>query len=160
MRIGKAIEINITKEHSYPCTYLEVVPTIGGNAHGVHARFTLHHIGPGFTTMTNFRVHGEGLDQMLEALQEVKDKKTASENQVMMEEAPEFNEGSDADNYEAEQVFQDQEGSMTDHDHLVQAFGALEPERLRAIYTALHAGAEVFFGLNADDDWMTEDGVP
>jgi len=49
---------------------------------------------------------------------------------------------------------------MTDHDHLVQAFGALEPERLRAIYTALHAGAEVFFGLNADDDWMTEDGVP
>ena len=43
---------------------------------------------------------------------------------------------------------------------LVAAFSSLEPEQLRAIYKALHAGAEVFYGKGADDDWMTEDGVP
>jgi len=51
-------------------------------------------------------------------------------------------------------------GKMTDHDHLVQAFGALDLDKLRAIYRALHAGAEVFYGRGAEDDWMTEDGVP
>ena len=49
---------------------------------------------------------------------------------------------------------------MTDYNHLVQAFGALDPDKLNAIYRALHAGAEVFYGRGAEDDWMTEDGVP
>ena len=110
MKIGKTTEVYITKKDAYPSTYLEIVPSFGGRVDGVHAYFVLHHLGPGHTTMTSFRVHGEGLDQMLQVLQEVKAKKTAAENQVMLEEAPEFNEGSDVDNWEAEQVFQDQEG--------------------------------------------------
>lgn len=107
MKIGEATEIYITKENTYPSTWLEVVPSYGGSAHGIHAYFTLHHLGPGHTTMTSFRLHGEGLDQMLAVLQEVKDKRTAAENKAMMAER---NEGSDVDNWEAEQVFQDREG--------------------------------------------------
>ena len=43
---------------------------------------------------------------------------------------------------------------------LVQAFAALEPDYLRSLWEELQNGAEVFFGPNADEDWMTEEGVP
>lgn len=47
-----------------------------------------------------------------------------------------------------------------DHEVLVLAFAALEPDHLRSLYRELHAGAEVFYGRGADGDWMTEEGVP
>lgn len=43
---------------------------------------------------------------------------------------------------------------------LTRAFGKLEPEELRSLWRELHAGAEVFYGDTADEDWMNEAGVP
>ena len=112
MKIGPVTKIAITKERDFPATFLDVMPVYGADAYGIHAYITLQHVGPGFSGSLSFRVHGEGLDQMLEVLQRIKDRRTVTENRVMMAEAPEAerNEGSDVDNWEAEQVFQDREG--------------------------------------------------
>lgn len=110
MKVGAVVKIAITKEQDFPATFLDVMPAYGADVYGIHAYITLQHVGPGFSGSLSFRLHGEGLDQMLQVLQEIKIKKTNTENNEVMAEAPEFNEGSDVDNWETEQVFQDREG--------------------------------------------------